>query len=490
MKHIFSKILLLCFGLLALTACVSDEEEVSKQYGEKVKVSFSVATVDNERGNRAPNEGQYVATVEPWELIHSYRVVITDNSGTIVALVDKTFADKNTVEYDPVDIELRTGTYKAYAFANIPTSYFSEANGLKMEKGAKLPSLTAVRYYAEEFTDGDELVSVATYKAAYESKTAPAKYIPMTSINGQTVEVTGRVNQTFGIEVRRLFAKLQFDFRYPMASAFKTLNLNSQAVSNLTANVTSGGGVKSPGILFMNYEGLIENEDRTADLDLPAEYDGKTLSYTFATPVSIAPQGAGIKTTAASTSFYVLESRANRYTNTFELSFNLTEKGSSETKNMRYGITDPTSLTRIHRNDWILIPVTIGEWLMDLEVYAYPPIGGYPEAKLETSDEEFHVTFSSPGDIAIYPLFEKYYAPSTRFYLTDFDHVKSVAISEPQGTNIFTKKPAYKSGEILASLSNTKGTCYIEVTVEFYPDPANTSVFRTIKRRIYITLKK
>ena len=164
---------------------------------------------------------------------------------------------------------------------------------------------------------------------------------------------------------------------------------------------------------------------------------------------------------------------------------------------MRYAITQQETVTLIHRNDWIIIPVNVGEWLMDMEVYCYPPIGGYPEAHVDKESETvFHVTFDSPGDIALYLNFHRYFVPESKFYLTDLGRIaedtggkKKVTVTAPNGAPIFDKAPKFSAGEIVARLNNNQGTAYIDVTVEFIPDPALPAVTKTMKRRIYLTRK-
>lgn len=458
--------MLLCLCLF--TACASEEGEHATEYGDAVKVSFKLNATDPAKQSRA-NTGQYVAAVEPWELIHSYRVVITDNAGKIVALTDKTL--DGSTEYDPVDIELRRGTYKAYGFANIDFTYLSD---LGITMGATMPNLDDIRYFVEgygaQYFNGETLLPMSVLQNS-------GKYIPMTSVNGQEVTVTDRVNQTFGIEVRRLFAKIEFAFTN---STTQDLQLNSLSVSNLTINKNN-----TPAIFLMNHE------DQGTDLCyLPETFEQATQKHVFATPLALE---TGADKAAKTECFYVLESKADANTNSFMLNFNITPKASTATyaDSDRYALTNPETLTLIHRNDWIKIPITIGDWLMDLDVYCYPPIGGYPEAEVEkTSETEFHTTFLSPGEIAIDANFHKFYDEATKFYLTDFDRIVGTpSIVIGGNTAIFDKQPTLRSGEITARLNNTAGTAYVDLTTTFYPDAANKSVTKTMTRRIYITRK-
>lgn len=493
MKHFLSAALMLCIGFFLAACSESVEEEYVANYGETVKVHFDIAAENPAPQTRAANEGNYVADVKAWELIKQYRVAFANpTSGAIYAVADKVLA--NTVESDPIDIELRAGTYKVYAFANID---FDELNTLGITKGGTIPTdLGTKRFAINKYfgsTLAHNLLPMETFQTDFASganfndgnlaNNVGNVGIPMTSINGQEVTVTERINQTFGIEVRRLLAKLQFDFRYPLEGG-APLYLMSQSVKNLTFGTD---------VLLMNYE-----EARNTINGGAAITDYQELIHSYGT----SGQTLNVNTTKTdgvnydkvfTKSFYVLESQGDAETNSFELNFDIRKNPAvAADDEVRYAITQQENLTLIHRNDWIIIPVTIGEWLMDIDVYCYPPIGGYPEAHIDHSTEtEFHVTFDSPGDIALYLNFHKFYDPSSKFYLTDASRIKSVNVTTPKGDDIFMagKKPKYAAGEITAALENVEGTAYIDVTVQFIPDPTQPSVTKTMKRRIYLTRK-
>lgn len=474
---------MLCVGFFFAACSESVEEEYINNYGETVKVHFDIAAENPAPQSRAANEGAYVAEVESWELIKQYRVAFANpTNGTIYAVVDKVLT--TTVESDPVDVELRAGQYKVYAFANIE---FSKLDALGIKKGETIPTtLGTERFFVDKYfsTTSTEknLLPVETFRDDFTAGQNVG--IPMTSINGQSVTVTERINQTFGIEVRRLFAKLQFDYSYRMPVGSPDLYLKGQSVSNITVNNSS-----TPAVLLMNYE-----EARNT-VDLPSTFTFEKLSHAYAGSGQLLKANGDTGAKLFSQSFYVLESKGDAATNSFELDFNI-EKADGLTPvedKVRYSITDPDYLTLIHRNDWIVIPVNVGEWLMDIDVYCYPPIGGYPEAHIDhTTETEFHVTFDSPGDIALYLNFHRFYDPTSKFYLTDASRIKSVNVTTPPvGDAIFEagKAPKYAAGEITATLKNVEGTAYIDVTVEFIPDPAQPSITKTVTRRIYMTRK-
>lgn len=422
------------------------------------------------------NTGEYVSDVQDCELIKWYRIVITttDNRNILVC-IDKTLASAK--ELDPVDqIVLSEGNYNVYAFANIDLDYLT---GIGIKEGGTVPqNLSDLRYsvpgYFNATADANgklngSLLRVADFAAA-------GHYIPMTSLSPQKIEVTSRINQTFNIEVRRLFAKLEFVFRN---STDKDLQVNAVSVGDLTTNGATGS------ILLMNYE---ENRN---DINLPYTVSKATLTHGFATPSAVNSQTSGV-----SHSFYVLESSANTITRSFDLAFNVTRKGvaptGAENDYMRYTLTDPSTITLIHRNDWIVIPVNFIDWQVRLEARSYPPIGGYAEAAVEEkSSDEFVVTFTSGGDFVIRPFIRKYGSEDGWFGIDE----KTKVIGNPVVTvddrdNLFLSKPELKStGEIIGRMNIHSGinACVtVSVNVATSTSPLVT---KTLTRKIYITQK-
>lgn len=441
---------------ISFMACTDDDAATSNEEGSyDGKVRVVLAT-------RA-NTGEYVPDFLSKELISTYSVVFADDRGNVVEVVDGTCSP--TVELDPFDVQLSAGNYKIYAFANISKSYI---NSLGLVKGGKVPAdLSTKRFVVPDVFNNSSLPYAADY----------AGFVPMTGICPQEIEVTGRITQTFAVEVRRIFAKVEFVFQN---NTPKNLQLNALSISDMTVNSGLGS------VLLMNYE-----EDRD-HLSLPAgDTSYRTLSYNYGSPLVI-NSGA----TSASQTFYVLESRANNITNSFQLDFNITDKGvapsGDEDDYMRYGLTNPATLTLIHRNDWITIPITLIDWQMRLEARSYPPIGGYPEAEIEeTASNEFVVTFHGGGDFSIRPFIRKYSDGSEWFGIDDKAQISgtpTVTVDDPM--SLFTKTPELKAtGEIIGRMRVYAGyTACITVTADVVISNSPL-VTKTLKRKIYVTQK-
>lgn len=500
-------------AVLLMQGC-ANEDVVAESHNS---VQFVISAPYASTSTRAVtvNEGAYVDKATPAELMKKYAVAVTlPGSNKIVAFAKKD-GFTTGVESDVVDMELRAGQYKVYGFANIDSTALA-ALGIK-EGGTIPPDLDKLRTFMPGLsTDADKPFQGPTLvPASMLGTTEDFPAIPMTSIAGQDVTVTERVNQTFGIEVRRMMAKLQFDFRNPTPN---DVYVHGISVGDMTLNkftAPESPGTPEKPFLLMNPE-----EDRTPVGDdltkvFPADLQKATLTHNYGSaPLKldkdydyahcklssglfnpdVAPSGSAV--------FYVLESAAHTdgvNANTFQLDFNMTNTSDGSSPlgdNMRYALTTaddtkPGAFTLIHRNDWIVIPITIGEWVMDLTAFSYPPIGGYPDAKVASDGENvFHVKFSAPGDIAFYPTIHKYYSAADFFYLNDPNRIKSgtTSITVDDPSHIFSIAPSVlgSAGEYTATLSGTKGKATITVKTTFYPNYPDKSVEKPFTAIIYV----
>lgn len=454
--------------VLLLTACTAD---VSDRGGTGVmRFSLSARTV---------NTGDYTNGELECERIRWYRVIITSASDRrVIYSIDKKL-DESVVLDELEELILTAGTYHVYAFANIDTTYLSS---LGLTEGGMVPeNINTIRYTIPGYFNATEdpttqqlqgdLVEVSQFAAA-------GHYVPMTGLAPQVIEVSQRVTQTYNIEVRRLFAKMEFAFRNATS---EDLQINSIAVSDMTTNISGGS------VLLMNYE-----ENRQS-IDLPYVLKDATLSHPFASPLAVYAAGETVRR-----SFYVLESRASRITNSFDLRFGITRLGESEsgvaTDDMRYALTDPATLTLIHRNDWITIPVTLGDWQMRLEARSYPPIGGYAEAELDQqSSDEFVVAFVGGGDFVIRPFIRKAYDGSDWFGIDDKTKVVGTPEIEVQDgpSKLFINDPELTaSGEILGKMAIFPGrSACITIRVRVIEGTTPLLTTKTLTRKIYVTQK-
>lgn len=452
-------------------ACSNDEIPTDGGETREVKVNFSLST---RAGliNGTPTDP--VAELEV-ERFNHYWVVFTDGTiaNNVVAIVKN---DCELTEHDEFMVLLSPGAYKVYGFANISDEFLE---GLGIEVGKSMPDLTGVLFTPDNRFFGNgvtTLLPVERFQADYAEK--GNKGIPMTSVNGVNVNITNAVTVDKSIEVVRMFAKIEFVFSNETGN---DLVLRSQSVSNLSLNKADGKGY----IPFLN------DDERSLSF-----LNGKpfaTLSHSYGSGLQLANGAKDV-----SRAFYVLESKADEITNSFMLDFNVVKKQNvndatlAEDDYMRYGLTDPNTLTTIRRNDWIRIPIVFADWQMRLEAHSYPPIGGYPEAEVEeTSSNEFKVLFTGGGDFTIRPFIRKFSETNLWFGIDNKSKVDGVpTISVDNSEGLFVVVPTLSpTGEINGRMNMAPGKkAVITVSLKVITN-ASPKITKTLTRKIFIIQK-
>lgn len=464
MKILRYTYLLPLLALMLLTACceeiITDPEDI--QGPGMGDVTFRISGT---RGTLMPAE-------DDGELISSYLIVVAQG-GQVVKVLSATGLP--AAEMHAVKASIAAGTYKVYAFANIPFSTEGDWLYGKFTEGAAMPDLSTWYYGGESFTNG---------------MTGP---IPMSgSRDGQDLTVLAdKGTTTYGIEVVRMMAKVEFVF----------MNSSSEAVtvSQITMGPLTTKGTTTDGFIPLSWY------DDAAALSFYAVDDKKygTGTYTHtirngagvASPITLAANDVTKKPT---TSFYVIESNPDPVSKQFNLSFTVTYGGKTE---QRFAQLDKTLVATgtnldgdddrspfIRRNDWIRIPIDLGDYELRLEARSYPPIGGYPEAEV-TGESEFNVNFRYKGEFSIRPSLRKY-GTTDWIYLDDKSVVESydltVDTTSDGLTDIFKKKPTKKGSEIIGTIkSGVKGTALVTLTVHI---DDGTGIKRTLTRKLYITI--
>lgn len=452
-KHLLS-ILLLTLGVL--TSCTNDDEPRRDPSGRQVEVTFDLRT----------RAAQGIPTEETsnYELINSYWIVFCKNDGTIVNIVKRTCLP---CDLDTYSTKMEMGHYRLYAFANIPDSYLESLGIAVGSKFSAMPSQFASTYYNFGFSSST-LQTVSEYE----------RYIPMTSLEAIPVEVTEQVTQSFSVEVVRLLSKIEFTLQNDTQ---RTISLHSLSISDLACDNANGTGA-TPLMLPSNLDDVTFSPAATT----------ATKSSAFATPIVLSAYGSY---SGSKLIYYVLPSVANSTTNSFMLSFDMSETGSQTIEHERFALTDPETITRLRRNDWLRIPIVFSDWQMRLEAVSYPPIGGYPEAEVdETSSDEFVVTFSNPGPFSIRPYIRRL-SESTDWFGIDNKQVihgtptitlpeEDKALFETNG--LPTLKP---TGEITGALrTGIAGTAHLTLSVDVIESTTPTLVTKTLTRKLFLKL--
>ena len=433
------KHLILAFLTTVIAAsCSEDNTDDQESDGKTVTVGMIIGT----RATGTPEAAQ--ANVEK---IHSWWVAFVDKNGIVRHVESRPAGLTSYVEEERVEMNLPTGTYTLYAFANISQEELKSKTGVEFVEGSAYPS------------------AVKTVGYAIAMPWAPDKELPMSG--KQQVTVTGRANEVFSIEVVRMLAKMEVRFAN---ESRKQVTINSLKLSQSATDKV---------LLLPNYAYLESGWDTDAPCTA-REYLRTYSSLLPAAPVLGAYDGSAAKD--YDDIFYVRESQANyNVTGRYLMAVNITREG-GHSEDLLFALTK--DLRSIYRNDHIVIPIILSDYQVSLDVNFYPPIGGYPAVITEESDEGFYCKFGTEGDFEIYPKVEDSYNGYALLYGTgDPKFTYSItAISDP--SDIFRTDPEVTStGEILGELSTNTGTAYVDVEITVSRTGVTDQIY---DRRIYI----
>jgi len=432
MKLSYSLFLALC-GMLAVSCSGADVDEPTVDGPVSSRASFSI-------------QSRAVGDTSANELIQSWWIAFVGQDGKVSKIVSRDASKTDAVERDEFSVELPAGTYTAYAFANITRAELENATG------------------GVTFTVGQPVAAELMKKewSLMPNQWDKTKPIPMSGFKEVTFS-SGQSASDIKIEVVRMVGKVEFTF-------------SNRSTKDITINsLTFGHLAKGPVYLFPTYESLGK-----APILLP---NGLTTEDVEFTP-GATPEARVIKagaTDALTDFFYVRESDAANPASSghFSIKLNITRGG--QTEEQLYALTD--QLTYINRNDYIHIPIAFTDYLFNVDVLFYPPIGGYPAVITEVKDEEFYITFGTQGKFSLRPLIRE--AVDGSDYLTPnrFTTVTATVVSDQ--SNILTSTNlTYDTvtGESLGELTTATGRAEIKLHVEFN----DGVVMRQYDKTIYI----
>ena len=349
-KNIFTYMLAL-FSTLAIVGCSFEEDHADcqgKGEGEKMQVELRLtASANSLTRSYSTSDGvtraSWVDTnaAREGEMMHNCFVVIVQN-GKIQSIVQRDFTEE--VEQTSLKAKAELGNATFYSFANITPAEL----GITM---TTTPAEIESKYY----------------KVEGNTAQLSAKGIPMS--NKQTVNITSKKQQV-DLEVIRMMAKVELNFTNDTGY---DLSIKSVKLTDITDNAA-------------NNVSLLPMKDASGNvvpnINASATYKDYTVSIggTSGTQVK---NGGTLQTT-----FYVNESVA-RNPKYFVLSIN-TDKG---TVTNRIAMTE---WSKIARNDYLVIPVKLVDYRIELEPQVFTAIGVIPE--LSYSVDRITATFKSYGE--------------------------------------------------------------------------------------------
>lgn len=357
----------------AVTSCVSDDGEPTPQPTDRsYSITFNISAASPSKpttratDNFTDTEIAETSTAAN-ELINNWVLAfIRDNN--IVAIADGKPGSGGTsgasgVWNDRVNIELPRGTYSAVAFANMDVTKLKDHLGNLDFSGDWKNHV-----YDETLTASDNSL------------------IPMSGYL-EDFTVQGSVNEEFAIEVVRMKVKIEYAIK----------NLSSEKIQIISFSMTPV--YTGPIFLFPEYDKkpVPDTQEPVNGPRLPASEADAPDPY-----IKLEEQARTNFVLDANSdklehgNFYIKESIAtgNHPTDHFHIGLKL-KRCDSAAEDVSYALADD-ALKFIYRNDHILFPIVITDYVPEFEVIDFPPIGGYP-VRLEAVNNEFYATFSNSG---------------------------------------------------------------------------------------------
>ncbi len=454
----------LLYTLLSASLCMACSSEQTDSQGgavpagySRIKLVLQSAGLDISSRSTTWTDPNAVTG----EMMKQAYVVMADDKGQVVSIHKVTPTEASATESEREVVAYITTENGQYTFYNIGN----------IEPAATTVSgtdITSATFNGLTFTVGDAVptdAATSTFDGAFNNYAIPTGGIPMTNIETHTVNS----NETIVLQLYRQLAKLRFSFT----------NATGQDVS--ITNVTMGGVTKDgTSMYFFPQKDL---NDIPVVLFPSATIDTTSLVY-FHNPTS--PQVIAADNAAhALPDVYLNESSSQHATSRFPLAVTMTrtdEDGTTSTDERRALIT----LSSIARNSLVMVPITLTDYVVDFSAFFYPPIGGYPAFTMDKNKDEYYATFYGEGDFQLIPQVYRYADrnnPENWYSLNDASYIEShtMQISDPQG--VFSTQPHFDAttGEILGTLSGTKGRAAVRLTVHIKVNDTQTQVYnRTV----------
>ena len=354
-KNIFTYMLAL-FSTLALTGCFEDSNDDCQGQAEssktqvELRLAASASSPTRASGNiNGVTRATWVDTnaAPEGEMMHNCFVVIVQN-GKIQNIIERDFSTDGEQESTVIKTVVAKGAATFYSFANISRADIG---------------LEGINSFPAELPAGFDNMY---YKVEGNTSSISSNGIPMSNKQTATIDDNTR---TVSLEVIRMMAKVQLQFTNDTGY---DLNVKSITLTDITENAANNVSLLPK----------IEANEVVPNINAAATYADFTLTMN-------GTDGKEVKNGAAlNTTFYVNESVA-RIPKYFVLSIN-TDKG-TVTKRIAM-----TKWNRIARNDYLIIPVKLVDYRIEIEPQVFTGIGVKPE--LNYSDDRITATFKSYGE--------------------------------------------------------------------------------------------
>jgi len=416
-RHILVGIL----GLFFMWSCTTDEK-VEETEGTLYSTSFAISTKSSD-----PN----AIDAEGMKTLSLYFV---NEAGKVERLSRKTFTTPK--EEELVEVSLTSGQKRVYGFSNLDETQISELTALK--EGDTWPNITTKTYTIQNGKDISEVTS-GTFT------------LPMS--NQITIQVLKSPGQIFSMDLIRLLCKMRL--------TFENLTNNDVLLSSFTISPITSSSI----YLLPSW-----NIPDAPSFPTPFVQNNFTRTYTSST-VRAKSTGAN---TWDDTPFYLNESaiQTGDPYGFFYIKLLTTENSVSKTREAIL------SRSYLSRNDYLLLPMNITDYILDLEIKAYPPIGGYPaEITHDKTTDTYTCTFDVGGPFVIIPKLKD----------NEGKQIATTAVSwgftyqTGSSSSFFVKQPILKNGEITGEIAQgASGTAECTISVEVDAKPTSGGILREL----------
>ena len=368
-------------AILALTACQGDSVEErgeSLPSSGKALVTLRIATDNGKALTRAWEDVNAKTVPDRTEMMYSWIVLITDGSTIKYKYIGSPAETKAEIDDVCTNVEMTSGTYSVYSFANI-----SEAS---------LKSLLSLSSLEPNTALADATVAAAT-ATINGNGFVPSETngIPMSNKQTLTVPTSGSITQD--LIVVRMLAKMEVSLKNETG---KAATVQSFTISDITTNAANN--LK---LLPNLTDGANTMEAVHGDIQPNLTTSATASDFTVNVNKTIAKDATEI------VSFYINESATP--TNPDGL-FYLTVRMNDT--DYRYALINSQSNNTtganykwnyIARNDYRILPIVLDEYKLELIPYDFPAIGVYPVSVREIESDLYEMTFHDYGHFHLVP---------------------------------------------------------------------------------------
>ncbi len=415
MKHIY--LLMLAALMVACSSDSADETGGQQQPvgNERVRVGLRIRAAGS--GDALTRAWQDSDNATDDEMMNLWTVVVADASRNVKYI----HACKPTGDTKPeVDdyVELETGTYTFYSFANMAPSVVMQLLGIS---GTGATGSTVTRAGNDPANpgvgDGDDIAAKAddtVYNIAFDSGSKVTESVAsvMAGVNGNGFDPTAADNG-FGakgipmsnVQTKAVTSTTVFDLIVVRMMAKVELQLFNETASDIViksatlSNITKNENANLKLLPSLTQHDTMEPTHKDIQPNLGSATQGD-YTYTPLTGSVTVPAGYDYDThnanPAHTMAFYINESATPANAEgLFYLTLEVDNVGTSE---YRYALisNESSEWNYIARNDYRIIPIVLDDMKFEIIPYDFPPIGVYPvsvkevDAARHVYDFEFH----------------------------------------------------------------------------------------------------